>query len=107
MSHVCPGTEAESAEAETAFPATPMLIDTWPNPFNGTTSVRYSLPQQGTVRLSVIDLLGREVAVLDQGQRQAGEYVSIWNATSQPSGIYFMLLESSQDRTVRRITPAK
>jgi hypothetical protein len=71
----------------------------WPNPFNPTTTIRYQLPQSAHVRLTVFDVLGRKVAVLEDGLKGSGVHEVVWNARSANgaalgSGIYFWRLEA-------------
>jgi hypothetical protein len=65
------------------------LIAAAPNPFNPVTTIRYRVEESGgLVRLSVHDLLGREVAVLVDGPVQPGEHAVSWHAVGQASGTY-------------------
>jgi hypothetical protein len=75
-------------------PASLQLKANYPNPFNGTTIVSYTLPNTQKVALKVYDILGREVAVLVNVSQSAGEHQAIWNATGSSSGIYFCHLET-------------
>ncbi len=77
-------------------PSSFTLSPAYPNPFNGQTSIRYSLPAAGQVRLTVYDILGREAATLYEGTGQAGEQAVTWDASGFPSGIYFARLESGE-----------
>jgi hypothetical protein len=63
-----------------------------PNPFRGTTALTYALPRVGQVALAVVDVLGREVAVLDAGLRTAGEHPAVFDATALPAGVYTVRL---------------
>lgn len=65
------------------------LAQNYPNPFNPSTLVSFTLPSPSYVKLTVTDLLGREVAVLIDGDRAAGKHVEVFNAAGLPSGIYF------------------
>jgi pectate lyase len=69
----------------------------YPNPFNPMTTIQYDIPDGGTQRvvsLRVYDLLGREVAVLVNGQKTAGPYQVTWDASAFPSGVYFYRLQA-------------
>lgn len=60
----------------------------YPNPFAGTTTIRYSLPQPMQVHLSVYDLLGHEVAVLADTRQPAGIHAADFDASRLPAGVY-------------------
>ena len=80
-----------SVEQESAIP-TFGLAQNYPNPFNPTTAISYQLLANGFVTLKVYDVLGREVASLAEGQKEAGSYTIQWNASGMPSGIYLYRL---------------
>jgi hypothetical protein len=65
-----------------------------PNPFNPETNIEYILPIAGDIRISAFDVLGREVAVLFEGQRSAGIHNLTWNAIDLTSGVYFVQIEA-------------
>jgi hypothetical protein len=66
----------------------------YPNPFNPTATIRWTLRETGFVRLSVHNLAGREVAVLRQGLAAAGTHETPFDAKTLPSGVYFSQLEA-------------
>lgn len=70
------------------------LSQNYPNPFNPTTNIKFSLPQTGLVKLTVFDILGREVSVLVNEVKTAGNYVADFDASMLSSGVYFYRLES-------------
>jgi len=80
-----------------------VLLQNYPNPFNGATVIRFSLQiakgdkakGSARVRLGVYDVLGREVAVLINGNLGEGAHSAVWNAAGMPSGIYFYRLEGN------------
>ncbi|MEP0545293.1 MAG: Ig-like domain-containing protein [Rhodothermales bacterium] len=57
------------------------LAPAYPNPFAGTTTLAYELPEPADVTLDVFDLLGRRVAVLADGVQEAGRYTARWDGT--------------------------
>ena len=67
----------------------------YPNPFNPTTTIEYSLGLSGPTKLMIYDVLGRELVKLVDEYRPAGTHKVVWNASSMPSGVYFYRLESS------------
>jgi hypothetical protein len=80
------GTDAD------ALPVSVRLEQNYPNPFNPATVIRYSLFVTGSITLKVYDLLGREVAMLVDGVREAGEHAVHWDASGVAPGIYLCRL---------------
>jgi len=64
----------------------------YPNPFNSSTWIEYSVPWPSIVTLKLIDVLGREVALIVSGERSPGKYKVEWNAGKNASGVYFYRL---------------
>jgi DNA-binding beta-propeller fold protein YncE len=79
----------------------------WPSPGRGTIRIAFSLPRATRARLSVIDLQGREVAVLAAGVIQAGRHEQSWNGRastgSAPPGVYFVRMTAEGRSWVRRL----
>ena len=80
------------SEATTDFPACPVLLQNFPNPFNPTTQIKFAVRGSELVSLKIIDLLGREVAVLVNEEKPSGTYTATWDASNFPSGVYFYRL---------------
>lgn len=74
---------------ENMIPENIFLYQNYPNPFNPSTTLRYSLPSSSDVLITVNDILGRKVSVLEEGIKSAGYHEIIWDAHTLPSGIYF------------------
>lgn len=70
------------------------LSQNFPNPFNPTTTIEYSLPKNEFVKLQVYDILGNLVKNLYQGYLNEGSYKTIWDASGNQSGIYFYKITS-------------
>ncbi len=70
------------------------LYQNYPNPFNPSTTINYTLAQSGFVQLKVYDLLGREVAVLVNEDKQIGNYKVEFDAAYLSSGVYFYRMQS-------------
>jgi len=64
------------------------------NPFNPSTTIEFSLPRSGYVRLKVFNILGEEVATLVEEELDVGTYTRRWNAIGVASGIYFYRLQT-------------
>jgi hypothetical protein len=80
-----------------------LQMDVYPNPFNATTTIHYTLPHNGAVALSVLDLLGRTAMSVDAGERMAGEHSLQVNGTRLASGVYFVRLQSAHQTVTQKI----
>ena len=65
------------------------LSNNYPNPFNPSTIIEYSLPQYGFVTLRIYDMLGREIATLVNEEKPAGNYKFEFEASNLASGVYY------------------
>jgi hypothetical protein len=86
------GAETPEAANEPVYlgsPTTYLTAKNFPNPFNPTTTISYSIPTTGDVKVSVFDVTGREVAELVNTYQNAGSYAVQWNGSHLASGIYF------------------
>lgn len=83
------------------------LFQNYPNPFNPTTTIKFYLPKTDFVKLSVFDILGREVAVLINDIKKAGEYTVEYNASALPSGIYFYKIITNEFSDVKKFVLIK
>jgi GH35 family endo-1,4-beta-xylanase len=86
-------------EATQRIPTEFGLSQNYPNPFNPTTSFEFQVASSEFVSLKVLDVLGREVATLVNGNRQPGTYTVRWDATAYPSGVYFYRLQAGNAST--------
>jgi photosystem II stability/assembly factor-like uncharacterized protein len=84
-----------SVEELEEMPTTYSLSRNYPNPFNPTTTIQYSIPKDEFVKLVVYDITGRVVKELVSGHKVAGKYSVEFNATGLASGIYFYKLNTS------------
>lgn len=90
-----PPVRPQAAVAAAATPAeVPRLLGNYPEPFNPVTTIRYTLPEAGPVRLEVFDLTGRRVALLADGYRPAGAHATRFDATGLASGVYLYRLRA-------------
>lgn len=83
-----------AAENVSNIPDHSFLHQNYPNPFNPVTTIKYSLPRVGRVKITLYNILGREVACLVNEEKPAGTYEINWNANNVPSGIYFYQLQA-------------
>lgn len=71
-----------------------LTLETYPNPFNSTTEIRFDIPRSVHTSLRVYDVLGREVKTLLDDVVQSGTQTVLWNAEGMASGIYFVRLQA-------------
>jgi len=74
------------------IPADYKLYQNYPNPFNPTTNIKYQILKSTFVRLTIYDILGREIEILVSENQRAGTYLADWEAFDYPSGIYYYKL---------------
>jgi hypothetical protein len=79
------------------------LYQNYPNPFNSSTTINYSINQSGFVRLKVFDLLGRQVQVLVDEFKSAGNYTVNFNAEELSAGIYFYQLSAENFTSTKKL----
>ncbi|MCZ7616349.1 MAG: T9SS type A sorting domain-containing protein [Ignavibacteriaceae bacterium] len=79
--------------AESSRPLEYRLEQNYPNPFNPTSTINYSVKENGYVRLKVYDIIGNEVAELLNGNLTAGNYSVEFNAGELPSGVYIYSIQ--------------
>lgn len=79
------------------------LLQNYPNPFNPSTVIQYKLAKSGSVRLTVYDITGRQVATLINQTQGAGVYLVRFNAAQLASGIYFYRLQADGFNQIRKM----
>ena len=88
------GPIASGVEDEFNVPKGFSLEQNYPNPFNPSTTIRYTVPQQGQVNLTIYNSLGQEIKKLVSEEKRKGNYEVVFNASNLPSGIYFYKLQT-------------
>jgi hypothetical protein len=83
------------------------LQQNWPNPFNPTTSIRFTLPRSAGVLLKVFDLVGREVATLVDEVKPAGSHTVKFDGSGLASGTYVYRIEAGSFVATRKLTLVK
>lgn len=79
------------------------LGQNFPNPFNPSTEIQFSVPSEAEVRLTVVNMLGQEVATITNGRYGAGVYTASFNAANLPSGLYFYRMVAGDFTSVRKM----
>jgi len=72
------------------------LIQNYPNPFNPITKIRFDLPKNVNVKLTIYDMLGREVETIVNEQLNAGSYEVVFDASKYTSGVYYYRLNAGE-----------
>ena len=78
---------------EVTVPSAFKLEQNFPNPFNPTTTMRFGIPEKGNVKLSVLNILGEEIRVLLNGEKDAGYHSIDFNGSDLTSGVYFYRIQ--------------
>lgn len=94
-------------DENTELPAEPGLSQNYPNPFNPSTQISYKLPRSTYVQLKVYNLLGEEVASLENSQKRAGTHSVTFDASGLSSGIYYYRFQTSDFLEVKSMTLIK
>ena len=90
------------------LPITYNLHNAYPNPFNPITSLRYDLPQDGLVNITIYDMMGRKVKTLVNGSQTAGYKSVQWNATNDrnepvSAGLYLYTIQAGEFRQTKKM----
>jgi hypothetical protein len=83
---------APSGIDDNIIPNRSFLSRNYPNPFNATTVIEFYLDRPTNVTIDIFNILGQKVAALAKGEFPAGKNRIAWEATNQPSGLYFYVL---------------
>ena len=79
------------------------LKQNFPNPFNPSTTISFSLPSKSHVSLKIYDVMGRDVATLASEELTAGTHTRQWIADGVPSGVYFYCLQAGSFIETKKI----
>ncbi len=96
-----------SEEAPGLTPNSYALRQNFPNPFNPSTTIVYTLPSESHVRLNVYNMLGSEVSILVNTRQSAGSYSVRFDASRQPSGVYYYKLTAGGFVDIKRMVVMK
>ncbi len=89
-------------EDDDAVPTEFSLEQSYPNPFNPTTTINYSLAKDSHVMLTIYNSLGNVVEEIMNAQKSAGYHKISWDASAQPSGIYFYKLTTDEFSDIKK-----
>ena len=91
--------EEEIEEIPTEF----LLSQNFPNPFNSSSIIKYSIPKSSQVTLKIFNTLGQEIETLVNEEKPVGTYELNWNAANLPSGVYFYRLQAGDFVQTRKM----
>lgn len=91
----------------TGIPTEYYIAQNYPNPFNPTTTIQFGVPRNGQVTIKAYDVLGRQAAVLVNETLAVGNYQVSWNCSQCASGLYFVIMESRDFRSIIKATLLK
>ena len=97
------GTYSNTVEVKVTPPLTFGLEQNYPNPFNPTTNINFSVAKSGFVKLAVYNILGQEVRILVNENKDAGFYTVNFDASNLPSGTYIYKLQSGNSVSVKKM----
>ena len=80
-----------------------VLYPAYPNPFNPTTTIRFSIAVTHALLLEIYDITGQVVERLVNERLLSGKHEIIWNASSQPSGVYFVQLSNGESVQTQKL----
>ena len=88
---------------ERLVPLAYLLYQNYPNPFNPSTTIRYALPSKSNVTLTVYNTLGQQVALLQNGEQDAGYHEIKFEARNLGSGVYFYRIQAGDFVETKRL----
>lgn len=83
------------------------LAQNYPNPFNPTTKIRFAIPKQSLIRLTIYDVTGRAIAILVSEELKTGTYEVDWDASNRASGVYYYKLEAENYSETKKMVLLK
>ena len=95
------------SQTGTVIPIIYKLEQNYPNPFNPVTKIRFAIPGSSNVKLFVYDVTGRLVSELVNGELNAGEYETNFNAAEFTSGVYFYTMQAGNFKETKKLVIIK
>ncbi len=102
-------TDTDVERTQMAIPSEFMLYSNYPNPFNPSTQISYSLPEEGYVILEIYNIRGKRIKTLTNQRMEAGNHTITWDGTDNTgsltsSGLYFCRMNTeSYQKTIRML----
>jgi len=98
---------SEIVNVQVQAPTDYTLFQNFPNPFNPSTTIKYSIPADGVVKLTVLNAIGEEIETLVNEYKPEGAHEVIFNAKNIPSGIYLYRIETDKFSSVKKMVLLK
>ncbi|MCW9064675.1 MAG: T9SS type A sorting domain-containing protein, partial [Ignavibacteriaceae bacterium] len=98
---------SDEINIEVIVPLEYSLEQNYPNPFNPSTTIKYSIPEDGFVKLAVYNMLGEEVALIVNTIQKAGRYQLNYNANQLSSGVYVYRIEAANFTSSKKLVLMK
>ena len=99
--------DPNAVDQEVSIPNTFKLDQNYPNPFNPQTTICFNLQNPDHVTLKIYDIKGREITTLTDGYLPAGKHELNWDASEQPSGLYFYVLQAGDYSVTQKMVVQK
>ena len=96
-----------SAPPSFFLPPSSITLSNYPNPFNSSTWITFDVPKSGNMAVKVYDVLGRQVAVLKDGQLPAGSHRMLFDGSGLASGVYVVRLEANETSRTQKVVLLK
>ena len=78
-------------------------LKSFPNPFTHSTTIQFELSKGSYIELSIWNHLGQRIEILHDGNKRAGHYQTVFDASNLPQGIYFCRLRSGNEMVTKKI----
>ena len=106
------GTAVLTPSIQSPLPNAADILRNYPNPFNPSTTVDYTLISPGRMELTVYNLAGQQIRSIESGWKSPGQYQAVWDGTSdrghqKPSGMYILRLKNGKSIFTRKILLTK
>ena len=79
----------------------------YPNPFNPITNIRYSINKPSNIKITIFDVRGRQVEVIENEFKEIGTYAFTWNALNHSSGIYYVQIQGDSEVETQKVVLLK
>lgn len=83
------------------------LHNNYPNPFNPSSTIKFDIPKGAFVKLTIYNMLGQEVQTLVNSNYEAGFYSIVWDASNEPSGVYFYKVTAGNFTDIKKMVLLK